>query len=138
MDKYDTISLPTDIITFEMLMTALNKTVDDIDEIYIGNTNGCRCGCCGTYYKNPSVMVTRTLAKLSKMFIKDNDNFRLVRFAIDYRHPDHHLEIPYQTKSGRERSICLYFKKNCKQFNMEQSVATAKQVEEKYLCKCHA
>lgn len=136
MEQEQTIKLPTDIISFEMLMTALNKTEDDIEELYIGNTHGCRCGCGDTkYYPNPSTMITRTMTKLGKMFIKDNDNFRLVRKDIDYRHPDRYLDIPYLTKSGRERSICLYFKKDCKQFNMEKAASTVKWVEENYSYK---
>jgi hypothetical protein len=58
-------------ITFEQLQ---KLTINDIEKVYIGQRDGCRCGCLGDYHINDDEgkYFKRTLSKLSTAIAKED------------------------------------------------------------------
>ena len=76
-------------------------TLDQVDKVYIGKGNCCRCGCGGEYFTaqdNPEE-VKKALEKLSsgKNEVESIDDYIF------------ETEI-YRTKTGNTQVICLYLK----------------------------
>lgn len=109
MNMIDNHSLNLEVtkLPLESLLKALNKSINDIDKIYVGDTFGCRCGCLGNYHNIGTRGAKLAYTRLVRLMNED----KIIKWKdIDYSNPDSYLDIPYITQSGHERSICLYFK----------------------------
>lgn len=115
-DSYVNVDLKLDetMPSIEQILAAINKSIADIERIYVGDTHGCRCGCLGNYHDIGSRGAKLAYSRLVRLmtenkFIKWKD--------IDYSDPDSYLDIPYITMSGNERSICLCFKDDVPEYS---------------------
>lgn len=94
-------------LPLDALLKALNKSINDIDKIYVGDTHGCRCGCRGKYHNINTRGAKLAYARLIRLMNED----KFIKWKdIDYSNPDSYIDFPYITQSGNERSICLCFK----------------------------
>lgn len=100
--------------SLELILNALNKSINDINKIYVGDTHGCRCGCHGKYHDYNTRGAKMALTKIIKIMNED----KVIKWKdINYTDADCYLDIPYITDNGAERSVCLCFKKDAPKYS---------------------
>jgi len=79
-------------------MNLVELTVEQIEKVYVGKDNGCRCGCHGTYtYTSENERKVRSVLKRAQKQVATGVGFITDRGA-DY------LNVSY----GNDRAVCIY------------------------------
>jgi len=77
--------------------------ITQIENVYQGVDNICRCGCAGEYYKpNQDTQKVESLIKKAKKYISEGVKYQIYDFGIN---------VPTHDKSAKGKCIMLYFKK---------------------------
>lgn len=107
-------------ITFEQLLAKIGKTESDIEKIYLGGDNCCRCGCQGTYayFDQNARSFKRRLNALKKFeyYEEDNGEIKFERGCAVLKNPEVsvnpvYINIPHAPDtSAYGRCYTIYFK----------------------------
>lgn len=88
------------LMTIEEVM---QLDITQVEQVYQGVDNICRCGCAGEYYTaNQDAEKVERLLKKSKKYITEGVQYTIYEFGVN---------VPTHDKSAKGKCIMLYFKK---------------------------
>lgn len=88
------------VMTIEQVM---QLDITQVDKVYQGVDNNCRCGCAGEYYyATEDAQKVEKLLKKAKKYIKEGVNYEIYDFGVN---------VPTHDKSAKGKCVTIYFNK---------------------------